>query len=116
MWECTGGSAVAGDDSLTTALKETREEIGIELRPENGRLFKRYNRYYFDNSGDIVDVWLFGHETSIRNVVLQPGETCGAMWANAELIKMMIAEGTFIGREIFAYTDELFEYCGLSLS
>ena len=27
MWECTGGNAVVGDDSLTTALKEAKEEL-----------------------------------------------------------------------------------------
>jgi len=26
MWECTGGNAVAGDDSLTTALKEAKQQ------------------------------------------------------------------------------------------
>lgn len=31
MWETTGGSAVAGDDSLTAALRETKEELGIDL-------------------------------------------------------------------------------------
>jgi 8-oxo-dGTP pyrophosphatase MutT (NUDIX family) len=35
MWECTGGSAVAGDGSLTTALKEAKEELGIILEPQN---------------------------------------------------------------------------------
>jgi len=27
MLECTGGNAVAGDDSLTTALKEVKKEL-----------------------------------------------------------------------------------------
>ena len=38
MWEFTGGSALAGDDSLTSALREVREETGIELDPKNGRI------------------------------------------------------------------------------
>lgn len=40
MWECTGGNAVAGDDSLTTALKEVKEELGIVLEPQNGRMIR----------------------------------------------------------------------------
>ena len=27
-WACTGGSAIAGEDTLTAAVRETREEIG----------------------------------------------------------------------------------------
>ena len=37
MWECTGGSALAGDDSLTAALREVREETGLRLDPMRGR-------------------------------------------------------------------------------
>lgn len=35
MWACTIGSAVAGDNSLTTAIKETKEELGVILIQEN---------------------------------------------------------------------------------
>ena len=30
-WACTGGSAITGEDTLTAALRETREEIGLEV-------------------------------------------------------------------------------------
>ena len=106
MWECVGGSAVAGDDSITTALKETREEIGIILELENGQLFKRYKRHHY-NSGDFVDIWLFKQEVDIADVVLRPNETCGAMWVSRDEINRMIDAGTFIGREIFTYINEL---------
>lgn len=42
MWETTGGSAIAGEDSRAAALRETSEELGITLIPENGQLFKSY--------------------------------------------------------------------------
>ena len=29
LWECTGGSALLGEDSLTAALREVREETGV---------------------------------------------------------------------------------------
>jgi len=110
MWECTGGSAVAGDDSLTSALKEVKEELGIALDPENGQLFRRYKRNFFE-SGDFVDVWLFRQEINSADIVLQPDETCDAMLADKEVINQMITDGNFIGRELFPYIDELFEFC-----
>ena len=34
MWAATDGSAVAGDSSIITALKETYEELGISLKED----------------------------------------------------------------------------------
>ncbi|MDR3148773.1 MAG: NUDIX domain-containing protein, partial [Oscillospiraceae bacterium] len=39
MWEVPSGSAVAGEDSLTAAIREAAEESGIVLLPENAELF-----------------------------------------------------------------------------
>ena len=46
MWECTGGCAMRGDSSLTAALREVKEELGLTLVKENGERFKRYIRDY----------------------------------------------------------------------
>jgi len=35
-WECVGGSVLQGEDSLTAALREVAEEVGIQLCPESG--------------------------------------------------------------------------------
>ena len=37
MWECVGGSVVKGEDSLQGAVRETKEEVGIDLNPESGQ-------------------------------------------------------------------------------
>lgn len=31
MWECVGGLIVKGEDSLQGALRETKEEVGVDL-------------------------------------------------------------------------------------
>ena len=33
LWECTGGGALAGEESLEAGVREVREELGIVLRP-----------------------------------------------------------------------------------
>jgi len=112
MWQTTGGSAVAGDDSLATALKETNEEIGVVLDPKNGQLFKQYMLPHTnDKGGAFYDVWLFRQEVDIASVVLQPDETCDARWASKEQIRQMIDEGIFISEEAYPYIDELFYFC-----
>lgn len=108
MWETTGGSAIAGEDSLTAVLREAKEELGITFDPRNGRLFKCYT--YPHSSGDgsaYINVWIFRQEVDISTVVLQPEETCDAIWASKEKIKQMIEDGAFTG---FSYINELFEY------
>ena len=109
LWECTGGNAVAGDDSLTTALKETKEELGIILEPQNGRMIKHHLRHGEIAGRGLADVWLFRQNVDISTIILAPDETCGAMWASRDEINRMIDEGTFTTWGLFTYIDELFE-------
>lgn len=91
MWEMTGGSAVAGDDSLTAALREVQEETGLVLHAENGRIIHRYSR-----PDTHKDVWLFREEFSLSDVVLQEGETCDKRAATAAEVEELCAQGAFV--------------------
>ena len=64
MWECVGGSALKGENSLAAALRETGEEVGIKLSPENGKMLcSMVGRVINDvRFSDIVDVWLFEYD------------------------------------------------------
>lgn len=91
MWEFTGGSALAGDDSLHAALREMREETGIELDPALGRVVASEQW-----SDSFCDVWLFRQNFDPSAVVLQEGETTAAMAASREQILQMEREGEFV--------------------
>ena len=39
VWSATGGSVVAGEDSYTGAIREVKEELGLDLTNHNGYLF-----------------------------------------------------------------------------
>ena len=107
-WECTGGNAIAGDDSLTTALKETKEELGIILEPKNGRIVKHQLRKCVCGHC-LADIWLFRQNVDIATVVFAPDETCGARWASRKEVNRMIDEGTFTTWGLFTYIDELLD-------
>ena len=107
MWECTGGNAVAGDDSLTTALKETKEELGIILEPQNGRIIRQRLPCSNAECHGVADVWLFRQNVDILAVTLAPDETCAAMWASGDVINRMIDEGTFTTWGLFTYINDL---------
>ncbi|HZK39692.1 MAG TPA: GNAT family N-acetyltransferase [Clostridia bacterium] len=107
LWETTGGSAVAGDSSLDAALREAKEELGLALLPESGRLFHSYINKGFNGYTGFIDVWVFDCDCSLADVVLQESETCDVMWASGDKIKEMIENGEFIGYGIYPYLDKL---------
>jgi 8-oxo-dGTP pyrophosphatase MutT (NUDIX family) len=37
-WETMGGMALVGENCLDTALREVKEEVGLNLKSENGKL------------------------------------------------------------------------------
>ena len=108
MWQTTGGAAVRGDDSLTAALRETKEELGIGLDPTKGELMHRIARRGDDGHTWFQDAWMFEHDCPIESVRFQAGETRDAMRASKEKIKQMGEEGTFLW-DWYPYIDEMME-------
>ena len=113
-WETTGGAALAGDDSLTAALREVKEELGLTLDVAKGRFFKRIpyvNVGENKNTSFFVDVWVFEHDCPLSDVTFQEGETCGARWATADEIRHMMHTGEFLteGRQglFYPYFNEM---------
>ena len=90
IWEVTGGSALAGEDSLAAVLREVKEETGIALRPENGVVFQSLRRE--GHFSDFADVWLFRQEVSLADFVPQPGETIDARLVTPEELRTMARE------------------------
>ena len=97
MWETVGGSVLAGEDSLTGAIREAKEEVGLDLLPESGRLLftklrsmikgKQYN--------DIVDVWLFDYDERAA-VPISTDEVAQSKWMNTEEIKELLDSGKMV--------------------
>lgn len=105
MWESTGGSALAGDDSLAAALREVKEETGLTLDPVKGKIVESYRR-----EDSFQDLWLFKQDFDLKDVVLQPGETVDKMYAGKDTILRLLAAGEFVP---FAYLDALFNAAGV---
>ena len=111
-WETTGGSALAGEDSLTAALRETKEELGIDLDPKKGVLFHSITRHGNHGHTWLQDAWMFEHNCHIEDVRFQEGETCDAMWASPDKIREMMAAGEFLSNWFYPYFDDMVEKWG----
>ena len=107
IWQTTEGGVVAGEESLTGALREVQEETGITLKPENGALWHTYVWPHADSKSMILyHTWVFEKDAPVEAFVLQPGETCDAKWATAEEIRDMVRRKEFIP---YDYLERLFE-------
>jgi isopentenyldiphosphate isomerase len=95
LWECTGGSAVSGDDSLKTALKEVKEELGIDLDKERGKIIYQYkgNNGY---SPHFVDVWVFNQEVDKNIIKCQETEVEEAKMATREEVLELLKTNQFV--------------------
>jgi 8-oxo-dGTP pyrophosphatase MutT (NUDIX family) len=113
LWETTGGSALAGEDSLRAALRESKEELGLVLDDGKGELFHS-SIHQRDGHAFIRDVWVFEHDCSIGDIVFQESETCDAMWAAPAKIREMMDSGEFLGLSFYPYFDEMVENCGVA--
>lgn len=99
IWAATGGSGVSGEDSITAAIRELSEEMGIKVEKED---IKKINRVIRKNS--ISDVWLVEKDIDINDLVLQKEEVSDAKWVSLEEFKNMINDERF-----FDYGESYFE-------
>lgn len=68
-WDITGGAVKAGEESLSAVLRETKEEIGLELDPEKLRFAGRSI-----SIKHLVDVYFVETQIDVDSLVLQEEE------------------------------------------
>ena len=104
-WENSGGAARAGEDSLTAIARELYEETGIRAdRSEFELLESTRDRNTF------YDFYCLRHPAPLAQIVLQPGETDGVMWASFSKVHWMIRTGRIcriIGRQFYRQEKQL---------
>lgn len=100
-WECTGGCAKAGEDSLSAVLREVKEELGVSLDRSKGELYKRYKRRYPVGAKAICDVWLFRQNVSFEEFTLQTDEVSDVKIIPFDELLDMQARGAFKKRYFY---------------
>lgn len=91
QWEFVGGGTLSHETTLESAVRELKEETGISASAEEFRFLATYSyKNYFD------DIFLLCKDVPIADIVLQPGETIDAKWADDDEIKRMIESGELV--------------------
>ena len=102
-WECTGGSVLAGEDSLNGAMREVREELGIMLNPFKAEIIYHTRR---EEVQDFYDVWLFHADIDISKIKMQKTEVVGVQWVNRDDLFDMLHNGKL--HPLIDYIEEIF--------
>lgn len=109
MWECAAsGSAILGDNSRQTAIKETMEEIGLDIEAD---ILEPIFTVKFKNGFD--DNYLVRREVNIGDLTLEDEEVVDVKWASMDQIKQMVIDEEFIP---FPFLDRIFEIIDSNIS
>ena len=102
MWESVGGNVTAGEDSLTGAIREAKEEVGVDLDPANGRMVSTTVREHFQ---DIKDDWLFLYdgETNLQNATTD--EVAQMRWMTVPAIRNLYDAGELVHTLAYFFDD-----------
>lgn len=102
MWDCSAaGSAIHGETSKEAAIRETKEEIGIDLNISKADILLTVK---FSRGFD--DIWLVRQNVDTDDLMLQYEEVADAKWVSFNEIKQMIQSGEFIE---YHYLDILYQ-------
>ena len=103
MWSQTGGGVDEGETTLQAALRECKEELGIDINPNNMELVLSFKRQF-----DFVDVWLVKQDIDISDIVLQEEEVSDVKWATVDEIRDLMKAGK-LAKSIDIYFDMFLE-------
>ncbi len=107
MWECVGGSVVKGEDSLLGAIREAKEEVGVDLNPENGQVLFTKTRKIIEGKifNDIMDVWLFEYDGEVDLSNATTDEVAQVAWMNRSQIKELFDANMFVDTLEYFFTE-----------
>lgn len=98
LWEATGGAVQAGENSRQAICRELFEETGIRAEASEFLLMDTDCR-----SDGICDIYFLRKTVPLEQLVMQPGETCGAKWVDRAELERMLAAGLVARPDAYRY-------------
>ena len=107
VWECVDGSVIKGEDSLQGAVRETKEEVGVDLNPESGQVLFTKTRKIIEGKifNDILDVWLFEYDGEVNLSNATTDEVAQVAWMGRSQIKELFDANVFVDTLEYFFTE-----------
>ena len=103
MWERTGGSVLEGESSFDGALREVREELGVDLSESEHCFIKTQKRERYH---DFFDAWLFIVDREQIKCRIDPNEVRECKWVSIEELASLKADNKLVPSS--AYYNEVY--------
>lgn len=107
-WAFTGGVVDSEETSLEGAIRESKEEMGININKDKIELLLSFKR-----ERGFVDVWLVKDNFDINSLILQKNEVSEVKWVSIKELEHLINSKQFV-KSIELYYDlfiKLLEKC-----
>lgn len=85
MWSNTGGAVQAGESSIVGAIRELKEELGIDVSKEELEFIASYKR-----PKDYADVWLLNKNVNVDDIIIAKDEVQDIKWVAMPEFEEMI--------------------------
>ena len=94
VWATTVGYVLAGEESIGGAIREVKEELGIQLLSSH---LKRIDRHVLDNR--VEDVWMAEVSRESISKLILGEEVADYKWVSREGLEQLVGQG-----EVFRYS------------
>lgn len=106
MWECTGGSALAGEESRHSAARELAEEVGVAVDPAELKLLNTIRI-----KDRFVDTYAVVRDLEVKDLTLQAEEVIDAKFVDFTELTQIWQDNNLVPRERFLqYRDILWNF------
>ncbi len=106
MWECTGGSALAGEESRHSAARELAEEVGVAVDPAELKLLNTIRI-----KDRFVDTYAVVRDLEVKDLTLQAEEVTDAKFVDFTELTQIWQNNNLVPRERFLqYRDILWNF------
>lgn len=107
MWDLSaGGSALSGEDSRTAAIREVREELGIDM---DELLFDKTPEFSMFCQNAFDDVWIVEKDISDDDFKIQKEEVSEVKWIDICEYMNMVESGDAVPHIYVKFISDLYE-------
>lgn len=100
MWECVGGSVVAGENSLDGAIREVKEEVGLDLDSSSGKLVRSFLR-----TDSLLDVWCFPYDGDVPLENATTDEVAQVKWMAPAQVRGLLESHKLVNTLAYFFTE-----------
>lgn len=91
VWAMTGGSVILGEKSPETIVREAKEELDIDINPDDLKLITKFR------TGNVwIDTYILKCDYDVSKMKFQEEEVSDAKWATWKEIDDLVSKGQFI--------------------